>query len=164
MIIVVLDLTFLNDAFLLTEQLPLVIIFQHNGGGGGGNCSIPVPGIFCSTESWTYKCKIPPPMQCSDFRTMSSNAMGKFLVLEQSIHCTSLWLTVTSDTSHNLRLEMSLCAFHEVFLSLMPVLILTVRGMSRTLTKNLQVPIKIKLFTTKQWFQIILSCKQWSEW
>lgn len=42
-------------------------------------------------------------------------------------------LTVTRDTSHILRLLMSLCAFHAVFLSLMPVLIFTVSGISSTL-------------------------------
>ena len=41
-------------------------------------------------------------------------------------------LTVTSETSHILRLLISLCVFHDDFLSLIPVLIFTVRGISRT--------------------------------
>ena len=46
------------------------------------------------------------------------------------------FLTVTSETSQSFRLVISLCAFHETFLSLMPVLILTVSGISKTFKKN----------------------------
>lgn len=52
--------------------------------------------------------------------------------------CSNL-LTVASETPHVLRLEMSLCAFHEVFLSLMPVLIFTVRGISITLKRDKKI-------------------------
>ena len=67
-------------------------------------------------------------------------------------------LTVTSETSHILRLLISLCAFHDVFLSLIPVLIFTVRGISRTFNKKCNINLKIRLITAAQ------SAKTWSDY